>query len=111
MAKDVKAKYVIVNVDKVLNCPIYVGITDFCKVNVCGCDDCKMKTEKGNYGDTKEQLIKKVAQVIYKQEVEYYKGFLTIFDEGHYKLIYEKSLDTAKKIIEFLGVEDGRKNI
>ena len=44
------------------------------------------------YGDTKEQLIKKVEQVIKRQSL---KG-----------AIWESEL--AKEIVEFLGVEDGR---
>ena len=90
-------RYVIVTVDKVLNCPIYVGITGFCEVNDCGCDDCKMKTEKGNYGDTKEQLIKKV-MTAFKIAIKKNK-------EG--KFVKEKSSNrqVAEIVVEFLGVK------
>jgi len=107
MAKDVKARYAIVMVDKVLNCPIYVGITGFCKVNDGGCDNCKMKTEKGNYGDTKEQMILKVAQVLIKDEMKYCKWETKVQKE----VCWQNNMELAKEIVEFLGVEDGRKNI
>jgi hypothetical protein len=50
------------------------------------CSDCKMLK---NYGDTKEQLVRKVAQVIKRESL---KG-----------AIWES--DLAKEIVEFLGVE------
>ena len=42
------------------------------------------------YGDTKEQLIRKVAQIIRKQKITYFE---------------ERVIQIAKEIVEFLGVE------
>lgn len=61
------------------------------------------------YGDTKEQLIIKVAQALIIDEMERYRKTpncdvnKTIFDHES-KICLEK----AKFIVEFLGVEDGR---
>lgn len=79
-----KPRYSMVRVDKLKHCPIYEGITGFCRNS--GCDDCKMKK---NYGDTKEQLVNKVAQELTRQ---IYKNNFRI-------------KDVAQKIVEFLGVE------
>lgn len=51
MAEESKARYAIVRVDKINHCPIYEGITAFCRIN--GCGDCKMRE---NYGDTKKTI-------------------------------------------------------
>lgn len=51
MAEENKARYAIVRVDKINHCPIYEGITAFCRSG--GCDDCKMRE---NYGDTKKTI-------------------------------------------------------
>lgn len=87
-----KLRYAIVRVDN--RCPVAVeddiDFIDRIKMFPCfndnriGCKNCR-------YGDTKEQLIKKVAQSL--------KGTLWNDKKG---LTYE---EIAKKIIEFLGVE------
>lgn len=97
-------RYAIVRVDN--NCPEYME-EDF----VCPYPDKKeecLKCKQYRYGDTKEQLIKKVAQVI---KSNYDNIFATadaplavILD-----IITESYKDLAKEIIEFLGVEDERK--
>lgn len=57
------------------------------------CKDCR-------YGDTKEQLIKKVAQVMLRRFKRIYKGkFITV------EMAEKQYLETAKEIVEFLGVE------
>jgi len=97
-----KKRYALVRVDKLKHCPIYEGITGFCRNS--GCDDCKMKE---NYGDTKEQMVRKVAQVIFRRKLKLYKkiwgGDMGSFER---KNIYEQCLNCAKEIIEFLGVEE-----
>jgi hypothetical protein len=77
--------------------------------------ECKVDAEichKGkcpyNYGDTKEQLIKKVAQKIFEDEN---RTWVDTFGEEYLLKKYinmnkEKSLKLAKEIIEFLGVEE-----
>ena len=64
-------------------------------INIEKCTLCR-------YGDTKEQLIKKVAQVLLKQELS-----LKFFKTSKEKVnaIYEYCLARAKEIVEFLGVE------
>lgn len=71
------------------------------------CFSCKIKTR---YGDTKEQMILKVAQVLLREELEWYRENLDIIpkgkiDEPLVRNLYERCLDKAKKIVEFLGVE------
>lgn len=63
------------------------------------CKDCR-------YGDTKEQLIKKVAQIIFKTKVERYRRVWKCdCSEMEKRDRYKDSLVLARKIIEFLGVE------
>lgn len=79
-------RYAIIRVDE--GCPlsdINIGNINACKVSK-SCQDCL-------YGDTKEQLIKKVAQVFSMEKIIVAKTL----DEYKYKL--------AKEIVEFLGVE------
>lgn len=96
-------KYSIVRVQE--KCPSGWNLEpSFCATFHGGtCEKCKINN---NYGDTKEQMIKKVAQILFQEELEYWKNRLT-FEEGHYKMIYRKSLETAKKVVEFLGVDKG----
>lgn len=54
------------------------------------------------YGDTKEQLIKKVAQVLIKEALKIIEIEL---GERGLKRVYEMQLKVAKKIVEFLGVK------
>ena len=71
------------------------------------CSDCKMLK---NYGDTKEQLIRKITQVLFKEELGWYAEYPKIIpkgeiDEPFCRNIYEHCLDKARKIVAFLGVE------
>ena len=93
-------RYAIVRVDEPQHCPIYEGITGFCRDT--GCDDCKMRE---NYGDTKEQLTLKIAQVLARKYLRdlkcatYTNSDVIANDvKNFYKL--------AKEIVEFLGVEE-----
>lgn len=80
-------RYAIVRVDKDW-CPYYadkefiIPCSNFCE-NRFECKDCR-------YGDTKEQLIRKIAQVLRTKRV-----LLGITDK-----------QLAKEIVEFLGVEE-----
>lgn len=95
-----KKRYAIVRVDN--HCP--EGLYENIKPNIlCPKDgDC----EKCNYGDTKGQLIRKVAQAIKRK----LKGGLilrnTKINETYniQKTISAKAV--AKEIVEFLGVEE-----
>ncbi len=88
-------RYALVRVD---NCPskFEKGFNDYVVCDGRGkdmrlgkdkivCDNCR-------YGDTKEQLIRKVAQAL---EICKNKGYRTITSEEY-----------AKEIVEFLGVEE-----
>ena len=84
---------------------------------VCKVDknmNCKHRCSKNRYGDTKEQLMKKVAQVLFRKEMKWWKEHLTLtpnrkIDEPFIRSIYEQCLEKAKEIISFLGVEDDKR--
>lgn len=65
------------------------------------CKDCR-------YGDTKEQLIRKVAQVMLRKFLKDYLGnaMKPKIAREQIKIIYENYLALAKEIVEFLGVEE-----
>ena len=63
--------------------------------NVCKTDkngECYSRCSESRYGDTKEQLVRKIAQAL---ELCMKKGYRTITSEEY-----------AKFIVEFLGVEE-----
>ena len=62
---------------------------------VCDCSKCR-------YGDTKEQLIRKVAQVLIKDEMKYCKWKTKVQKE----VCWQNNMELAKEIVEFLGVEE-----
>lgn len=98
-----KPRYLIV---AIYDCPIadfnnseVYNVKNACKASK-SCKDCL-------YGDTKEQLIKKVAQILFKEKI---KHFIELFGKSSlnkkWKQIYLKeAYEQGKKIIEFLGVE------
>lgn len=92
-------RYAIVRVDGEFSCPSqYESIKDeyVCKGGCYPKRSCN--NGKVLYGDTKEQLIRKVAQIRFKQEIKYgSKDMLKTF----YNMCYRQ----AKEIVEFLGVE------
>ena len=98
-------RYAIVRVDN--NCPFYTElVTTKCWIykNDKSCFKCKIKK---NYGDTKEQMVLKVAQVLFKRKVKLYKKVWgcdmgSIEKEDRYK----QCLKIAEEIVEFLGVEE-----
>ena len=95
-------RYAIVRVDN--SCPAMLD--DFGCIIARNMLHCKCGEDTKNYGDTKEQLIKKVAQVIKRK----LKGGLilrnTKINETYniQKTISAKVV--AKEIVEFLGVEE-----
>ena len=88
-------KYAIVRVDNWDKCPS--ELNEIKKDFICelSCEECR-------YGDTKEHLIRKVAQIRFKQETQY-------GSKDMLKAIYNMCYRQAREIIEFLGVEDERK--
>ena len=94
-------RYAIVRVDD--RCPDF-----FCKYKVMkneksfSCNDCNLHRK---YGDTKEQLVKKVAQVFFKRKLKAYKKLFDIVpNKADAKQVYKCCLEVAKEIVEFLGV-------
>ena len=75
-------RYAIVRVDG--KCPAYENI-NLCDEENTTCEDCKVNK---NYGDTKEQLVMKIAQAL-EQNCFKCSGFVHL----------------ARKIVEFLGVD------
>ena len=96
-----KKRYAIVRVDNM--CP---AITEE-GINICKTDkNCKNKCPY-RYGDTKEQLIRKVAQVRLRQEIkEWYEVFKQKPNKKVINTFWERCLEHAKEIVEFLGVEE-----
>lgn len=67
------------------------------------CDKCDLRKK---YGDTKEQMILKVAQEIFKAKLERYRQVWKCeCSEMEKRDRYKDSLILARKIVEFLGVE------
>ena len=89
-----KKRYSIVRVDG--KCPYHTTDKAFCinQKEKRFCIECKIRDR---YGDTKEQLIRKVAQIIERRFARNYR-FGVLVDE------IKKGL--AKEIVEFLGVEE-----
>lgn len=91
-------RYSIVRVDN--KCPEYTEEDFECPFSndKIECEICR----QGRYGDTKEQLIHKIAQVIFIKRNSFGgKNMNTIWTETD--KIYSYKL--AKEIVEFLGVE------
>ena len=97
-----KKRYAIVRVDD--RCPVEneeeIYLTDRVKMFPCFLDK-RLSCKNCNYGDTKEQLIRKVAQVIEKNIKKKY------IDVNDGKIGYFiRTQELAKEIVEFLGVEE-----
>lgn len=88
-----KERYAIVRVDG--RCPVEneeeIYLIDRVKMFPCFLDK-RLSCKNCNYGDTKEQLIRKVAQILKQQ--------MFILE------VYEDYIGAAKNIVEFLGVEE-----
>ena len=96
-----KKRYAIVRVDdksdnNCKNCEMLY-------TNDNGNNDCRLRIGASflcdRYGDTKEQLIKKVAQILFKNAPK--ETYQPRYIEQR-----EKILKVAKEIVEFLGVEE-----
>lgn len=95
-------RYAIVRVDN--SCPAMLD--DFGCIVARNMLYCKCGEDTKNYGDTKEQLIRKVAQVFFKRKLKAYKNMLGgVPDEKFAKDIYSQCLKASREIVEFLGVE------
>ena len=94
-------RYAIVRVDN--RCPVEeeedIYLIDRIKMFPCF-NDKRLSCKNCRYGDTKEQLIKKIAQVMLRRFKRIYKGkFITV------EMAEKQYLEVAKEIVEFLGVE------
>lgn len=102
-------RYSIVRVDGV--CPTRFECRNFeGLINYYVCDDRKDNKKQPNcnkclYGDTKEQLIKKVAQVLFKRKYKTNERLYGYMSDNFKKRLYTQCLETSKEIVEFLGVE------
>ena len=64
------------------------------------CDKCDLRKK---YGDTKEQMVKKIAQILFQESP--HNVLYTNPDKVVNEFFYNDCLKTATKIVEFLGVE------
>lgn len=69
------------------------------------CDKCDLRKK---YGDTKEQMILKVAQVMLRKFIANYlmNGVKPKLADEQIQIVYKNYLEIAKEIVEFLGVEE-----
>lgn len=96
-------RYAIVRVDN--RCPVEeeedICLVDRIKMFPCF-NDKRLSCKKCNYGDTKEQLIHKIAQVI-KREL---KGdFVAGLKDTDFVMNWCIAEELAKEIVEFIGVK------
>lgn len=87
-------------------CLYYEVISKKCLLDLEDCSkECINIKGKFQYGDTKEQLIKKVAQVLFQREIEiWYEHFPDEKpDKEIAKTLYKNCLEQATKIVEYLG--------
>ena len=97
-------RYAIIRVDN--KCPLNTEDNYRCTEDIRR-DSCKKCKEI--YGETKMQLVGKIAQVLFKEELGWYAEYVDIIpkgkiDEPFWRNIYEHCLEKARKIVEFLGV-------
>lgn len=102
-------RYVIVRVDN--NCPFMQENLDFSSCSkMFNCDKfirCEKCEHNCRYGDTKEQLAHKIAQVMLRK---FLKGYLRNamqpkLAKEQIEIVYKNYLEIAKEIVEFLGVK------
>ena len=101
-------RYSIVRVDN--RCPVEeeedIYLIDRIKMFPCF-NDIRLSCKNCRYGDTKEQLIRKIAQVIFKVKLARFRQVWKCeCNEMEKKGRYIDSLVLARKIVEFLGVEE-----
>ena len=98
-----KKRYAIIRLDNF--CPAMLD--DFGCIVARNMLHCKCGEDTKNYGDIKEQLIKKIAQVLFKRKLKLYRRIWgSNMGSIERKDIYAQCLEVAKKIVEFLGVEE-----
>lgn len=98
-----KPRYSIVRVDN--SCPAMLD--DFGCIIARNMLHCKCGEDTKNYGDTKEQMILKVAQALLIDEIERYRKAPNC--DVNQTIIEHESricLEKARKIVEFLGVKE-----
>lgn len=95
-------KYAIVKVQK--KCPYYEVISKKCLLDFEDCrKECINIKGKFQYGDTKEQIVRKIAQILFQESP--HNVLYTNPDKVVNEFFYNDCLKTATKIVEFLGVE------
>lgn len=100
-SEEKQVRYDIVKTD-FNSCPIKYRMPGKYKKHICF----PFQRDCDKYGDTKEQLIKKVATAIFRREVKAYKKYYGIEPMRIITRDVEtKCLKVAKEIVEFLGVE------
>lgn len=92
-----KPRYSIIRVDGL--CPLKLERKLNCDNRLC--KDCKLIK---NYGDTKEQLIGKVQQALFKSVFTEEVQKAVVIEEQ--ERIYKQYRPMAEKVVEFLGVEE-----
>lgn len=92
-------RYAIVRVDN--KCPLYLREFTDQEAQTMFCCSGKYMCKSCRYGDTKEQLIRKMEQVIFKIFKDY-NGFMARYLTSH---LVSFAYKIAKEIVEFLGVE------
>lgn len=98
-----KQRYTIVKVQK--KCLYYEVISKKCLLDFEDCrKECININGKFQYGDTKQQLIKKVAQILFQNSP--HKVLYTNPDKVVNEFFYSDCLKIATKIVEFFGVKE-----
>lgn len=89
-----KPRYAIIKVE----CPPKneIDAQFVCYPNDNNCGGCR-------YGDTKEQMVRKIAQILFQESPHHV--LYTNPDKVVNEFFYNDCLQTATKIVEFLGVE------
>ena len=103
-----KKRYAIVRVDN--RCPVEeeedICLVDRIKMFPCF-NDKRLSCKKCNYGDTKEQMMKKIAQVLIRRKHKLYRKIWGgDWCDREREDSYKQCLEAAKEIVEFLGVEE-----
>lgn len=101
-------RYSIVRVDD--NCPFMQEKLDFSSCSkMFNCDKfirCEKCEHNCRYGDTKEQMVRKVAQTMLRKFLKGYLGnaMQPKLAKEQIEIVYKNYLEIAKEIVELLGV-------
>lgn len=102
-------KYAIIRVDN--RCPQEfekIDIEYICRNSKCfQWEGCRRRSKKF-YGDTKKQLVNKILQVMMRKYIISYLRTTKQdkINPKHFKSAIDYYLETAKEIVEFLGVKE-----